>query len=544
MVSLLPTGRQVVRPAEAPVESLAQRSEVPARAGRWSAVGTLAAAAALLLVAGAAVAACYRPLWNDELFTLTLATLPTWGDTLAALRTGGEQLPLPYYGLMRGVAAVLGTGALALRLPALLGFLGGCAAIFLFLHRRIARTEALIAALLPSLGPFHFYAFEARPYGLVLGLSGAALCCWQRVAEPARRRRALAGLFLSLALAVACHYYAALVVVPLAAGELVRTHQRRRIDGAAWAVLVGAPVPALLGSLPLLAHVGDLAATFWARPSLLRLAHAYAWALVPVGVLGLAVLLTALARACLRPAAPRALARPTWRGLARTLPADEWAAVLGLAALPLLAWGLAHVTGAFTDRYAIGAVLGVSILAVLPLSALLRSDPAQRVALALVVVGAVAVKQLLNVQAARRGEASLRASIALLEGAGGGQLPIVAATTLELLPLAHYAPPALASRLLYLTDEAAAQRILGHSSVERSMRTLVGPWFGLHIRDYAAFMRAGGDFLLFGQVDGEHSWVLARLREEGRSPELQQQLRWGKRPVYLYRVRRGAAGGR
>src|ERR1035441_9175435 len=55
---------------------------------------------------------------------------------------------------------------------------------------------------------------------------------------------ALPGLALGMAAALLCHYYAALLYLPLAGGEAVRLYQNRKVDWGVWAAFAagGAPV--------------------------------------------------------------------------------------------------------------------------------------------------------------------------------------------------------------------------------------------------------------------------------------------------------------
>jgi hypothetical protein len=83
----------------------------------------------------------------------------------------------------------------------------------------------------------------------------------------------------------------------------------------------------------------------------------------------------------------------------------------------------------------------------------------------------------------------------LLQGQADPALPIVAAEPHVFMALAHYAPPAVTDRLVYLGDVEASQRRLGHNSVERGMVDLVGPWFRLPVRPYKSYIAAHPRFL-------------------------------------------------
>src|SRR5262249_22574769 len=98
------------------------------------------------------------------------------------------------------------------------------------------------------------YAYEARGYGMVLGFAGAAVVCWDLARSPRWRPVALLGLPVCLALAVATHFYAVLLVVPLALAELARSLKRRRTDWWVWLGLVSVAL-VISPTNPLVAHV-------------------------------------------------------------------------------------------------------------------------------------------------------------------------------------------------------------------------------------------------------------------------------------------------
>ena len=80
---------------------------------------------------------------------------------------------------------------------------------------------------------------------------------------------------LALAAAAFTHFYAVLMVLPLAAGEATRVFIRRRIDWAMWMVLglaIGVP---LLLLRPLVGAVRQFAATFWSGPTTEKLMALY-----------------------------------------------------------------------------------------------------------------------------------------------------------------------------------------------------------------------------------------------------------------------------
>ena len=242
-----------------------------------------------LVVAGPAVAALavggYRlggpSLWRDEAVTIS-----------ASQRSVGRIFPLlwhvdavhgPYYLGLHFVVSLLGTSAVALRLPSLLG-MGVAAGFTAAVGRRLARTAALpapavtglLAGLLFAAAPqTTYYAQDARPYGPVIMCAVIATYLLIRATDDGRWRWwaaygaaiALTGLFnLFALLLVAAHG-----VTLLQAAHARRAARARGADGpgspgagppptslARWLVVVAAAVivlaPMLVPGLPAGSH--------------------------------------------------------------------------------------------------------------------------------------------------------------------------------------------------------------------------------------------------------------------------------------------------
>src|SRR5262245_28495696 len=136
----------------------------------------------------------------------------------------------------------------------MLGYWSMCVCVYLFVRRYASPLHATIALLTPASTLAFNYAYEGRPYGLMLGFGATALLCWQRACETPVRTVWLLGLGLSVGAAVASHWYAILIVVPITIGECVRWRRRGRLD--AWlgaTLLLGTVVPVLI-CLPMMRH--------------------------------------------------------------------------------------------------------------------------------------------------------------------------------------------------------------------------------------------------------------------------------------------------
>lgn len=211
---------------------------------RWLSGGTVAFAALLLFYLLLSVKRNeLKPLWFDELGTLNVASQPTLGQ-MFRVEPGDGSPPLQYF-LVRASLHLLGTSEFALRLPALLfEFLAiGCA--YLFVGRRAGATAGLIGAAVLAISRPGDYGVEARPYGILLGLTMLLLVLWQRAAEQQERRERRGGLLAGLALTIfamtVTHslgvFWAAF---PLLAAEAYRWWRTGRLDKALLlAILLG-----------------------------------------------------------------------------------------------------------------------------------------------------------------------------------------------------------------------------------------------------------------------------------------------------------------
>ena len=184
------------------------RTGLPARGLLWTAavVGVLARVFAVFA----------RPLWADEIFTLTLARRDV-AAILAALRVDSGPplhylaahvllLPFPAPGAGDAVVRLLSLTASLLHLP-----------LLVLVGRRLGRSDAgLLAAALYAVFPLAvFYGVEGRGYALA---SLLALLAFERALVLRERPRLATGLALALAAAgaVLTHYLALFPVAALA----------------------------------------------------------------------------------------------------------------------------------------------------------------------------------------------------------------------------------------------------------------------------------------------------------------------------------------
>jgi 4-amino-4-deoxy-L-arabinose transferase-like glycosyltransferase len=164
-------------------------------------------------------------LWLDELITLHIARLGSLSAIWKALGHGADPNPPLTHLLVLASMRLFGEHEFALRLPAMIGYWIGMAALFQFLRRSVSGTWALAAVFMSmSMAAFQ-YSYESRSYGIFYGLAMLAVYCWSYAVDaakpPSRRWSALIGMVVALAAGISTSYIAVLAFLPIAAGELI-----------------------------------------------------------------------------------------------------------------------------------------------------------------------------------------------------------------------------------------------------------------------------------------------------------------------------------
>ncbi|HVZ16265.1 MAG TPA: glycosyltransferase family 39 protein [Terriglobales bacterium] len=303
-----------------------------------------------------AVAGCFatiKLLWFDEFITLYVVRFQSLSGLWNVLKSGVELNPPLFHLLTRLSSVVFGETPLGLRLPAMIGFWLAGICIFLFVRRRTTPLFAALAVLFTFCTASFGYAYEARPYGVVLGCCGLSLLAWQSLTDSRHRRLALIGLGASLGAAVSCHYYAILLLAPIAAGELVKTVQLRKMDYPAWVFMLAGISPLLL-YIPLIRSALGVHQSehVWNRPQIPFLWESYqsllgnAW--IPLAII---FIWAAFHKFHDRPERPR-----------DPLPYHEVVAVSVLVFLPIIGFAVASdVTNMISERYVLSSIAGCGI---------------------------------------------------------------------------------------------------------------------------------------------------------------------------------------
>jgi hypothetical protein len=478
----------------------------------------LTAVSSLYLLA-TGVLAWYKPMWNDEMFTYFIARAPTLSSVWSALLTGADQNPFPFYVLSRWSMSLFGANEFALRLPEMIGVWVAGLCLFHIVARRTEPLFGLVAMVFLFVTGANFYSYEARPYGLVLAFSSLAWLCWQHATDGPWRRLSLLGLFTSLAAAVCSHYYAVFVLVPLGAGELVRSLVRRRVDWPIWASMMGALSP-LFFMVPLILKARSYSLGFWARPSLGSIPDAYSVLLVPPPLVALSALILGATYLLMRSAESerRSVSRYS------PIPPHEAAVAVGFVALPIITvLTTMMTTRAFTFRYALPAVLGVCVLAALSMARLSRKHAFVGIAILSLSCLEFCMLSARNFRGTQ--ETSFGRVYDLVGREPDRSLPVVVSDAHSFMELSHYAPRDLSVRLVYLADPKAALRRLGYDTVDRGILDLK-PWFGFRIEEYAPYLQAQPKFLVYvrtGRLSGLN-WLITELASAQYHIELRARI--------------------
>jgi hypothetical protein len=467
----------------------------------------------LIYVAVASVIqANHRPFWFDEVFTVTIARLPSMGDVWQALKTSTDVNPPGFYVAERFLASLVTDERVGYRLASIVTVPLACLCLFSFTRRDTDPVVGCIAAVFPLMTVFYsMFAIEARPYGLMACFLALAAVAWQRAWTPMWSF----ALALALMAAISVHYYALFALVPFVVAELTRVVFERRIRTTVW-IAFGAAAFSLLLYWPLitslrLAYGGQY---YWAKASVFRAIASYDeyMSLITVGaMLGIvAVLSGALVVYVARTLMPRAD-----DPIPPDIPPANCVLALGLLWLPWIALVAAKLTGGgFAARYTISAALGLA------LSASYVSYWLGRRASALMLMcllTAFASKETVFWALEWYGRNNQRINVAafdrLMQQAPPEVLPVVVSNGLDFVPLAYYAPPDSARRLVMLLDRQAARDQTGTDSVEVDVEGLKR-YMPVNVQSYGDFEASNHRFLLYASP-GHGEWWQARLLRDG-----------------------------
>jgi drug/metabolite transporter superfamily protein YnfA len=325
-----------------------------------------------------------------------------------------------------------------------------------------------------------------------------------------KRKLALFGLSVSLAVAFSLHYFSPVLIAPFAFAELVRTYKQRRPDFPVWLALA-VPFFVLIPLIPvILATRVNTGVPFawYARPSLYGSLESFASQFLSPSLVAL------IGLNCIY-----LVYKILWPGRTADFAAisklkelrPDAALILGLTSLPVFAVLLAKfVTHVFFNRYAATGMIGIVALIAAGIWLAFSGRKGPALAAMLVFAGVFAHTAYYDLKSAQIQRMNLLRGVTIKRipsAARNDHLPIVAAGPNEFMDLTYYGDRALRDRLYYVSSEQSAVRIMGFSFLERMM---IGPapFFGTQVKNYDDFLQAHPKFYLFG---GPNWWLYPKL---------------------------------
>lgn len=464
----------------------------------------------------------YKPLWFDELFSVSIAKLPHTSEFWSFERAVPDGQPPLYYYVLRTSIDLLSSDSLGVRMPSTVGYIVFCVCLYVFVSRITSRIYGLAALLLPSITGCWYYLTEGRPYGLLLGCTGLAAVSWQSITLDRRRRLALSGLALSLSGAFAVHYFAVLIFVPFTIAEFVRSIKRQKLDPAVW-IAFAAPsfllIPYVPVALQMRAHAG-VPTYFFARPAWYRSLEDFANQFLGPSLVALLIV------ACVyivyqRSAKVRNRYDESEVNLRTKEVPPELPLILALTCVPLLGIALGKFgTHYFYPRYVITAMFGVVALIVLILWRAFsgRKDPALIASLVFLGVFAhTATSDLRDVENDRAIPTKQRMQDRIPKIARKDQLPIAVGNPYAFMQLNYYGDAALLGRICYLSSPEDDLKYRGGNAGEYAL-IRSAPYFGTRVVDYRTWTKRHRVFYLFGGMP----FAITRLISDGAHLELLQ----------------------
>lgn len=459
----------------------------------------------------------HRAFWFDEVFTAVLAEKPRFSDIVSALQEAADTSGPAYYIVQRAGRRLATDPHLGYRLSSVVAVPLTAFVLFVVARRETGAVPALVAPLVVFGSQlFHGYSVEARPYALLVFGMAVATLAWQR----ADSRIGATTFGLTLAATVSLHYYAVFALPVFAAGELVRTYRQRRVRALVWVGLAAGGL-ALAALWPLLSAVrGYYGENYWSTPSIGKVLSTYdTLSGLGAGGAGLGVALV-LGTAMLLMLARHAMSGPGEPGG----PSPEMLVfTAGVIGLPVIVAGVAAVMGGgYTDRYALGCVIGIALGASFACSRF-PVPAVSAVVLAMTVV--FGARELAfwgdgEPGARLRQGPPMNTHPQVLARATDRGLPLVVGSALDVVPLAYYnrgpAPPIIA-----IADHQLALRYEGTDSLDRDL-VVFSRHFPLRVESLSSVTTQYRSFLLLARP-GPYSWLAGHLIRTGHTLRVIEQ---------------------
>ena len=476
------------------------------RLAAWLELHCLSSLAVILVITvfAAWAGSHIKALWFDEIFSVIVSRTTNWSDMKLAMSVDGNPPLLAC--LIKLSTHLFGTSDFAVRLPSLLGFAGALAGVFSFVRRETNGFIALLATSLVLAEPGWTYAFEARPYALLLGFMMLGLVSWQSATRPGSNRLlGLVGIWLAFVLSMLSHGLGLVEVgLPLVFGEVARSRRLHRIDWPVW-IAGAASLPILIFTYPLTKRTNDLLMALQRENvyPLTRASFMGAWVHQPLGSLFLllsASLVTVMLLTLFLYSRPSALKRAA-------LEPAVWAAIGAALLIPMTYLIMTSTSGYYNCRYGIGSIAGIAILFSLLYSWTSRAGKVIPVLLVTFTLGHFtlsALRQAKQPKAERPGISE----IAMKTG-----LPYVVANPFMIMPHWYYATEPEHARTVYLRDRPDA--IHHHHSIVDVCVATIDKLEGIQVATAEDFLPKHREFVLEDDASPSDLAMTSLLKANG-----------------------------
>jgi hypothetical protein len=485
----------------------------------------------------------FKLLWLDELITLHIARLGTVSSIWHALALGADPNPPITVLLVRASESIFGAHELAYRLPAAIGYWVGLLSLFLYLRRYLRSIWALCGTVLSMTMAAFDYSYESRSYGVIYGLAMLGFLCWSYSEESNRtakaRLLAAVGMTFALTVGISTNYFAVLALLPIAAGEVVRTIEQWRgiallprsqpdgtrvpfvkaIDFRVW---IGLAVAAgsILAYRPLIARsIAQFAPYAWNKVSIQQVFDSYTemvevvlYPILALFVFGLVILLLARRASWLCSLCHARLLRGWLAGSRINIPSHEAVGILLLMAYPFLGYVIASIRGGMlSPRFVIPVCFGFAISATLIAFRLFGNLPQAGVVFLCFVLAWFICRESVVGYWYHEQKQSLykildRLPEALLSIPPGA--PIAIPDPLLVLTLHHYASAPIAARIVFPVDFPAIRHYRHDDSPEENLWAGRSSIYPLPIVPLANFQNSAGKYLI---IASKRNWLLQDL---------------------------------
>lgn len=467
-------------------------------------------------------------MWFDEFITFYIAKLGSLHAVWSALARGTDPNPPLSHWLASLSIRLFGANSFSTRLPFMLAGVAALFALFTSLRRRIPPLYAAAGVLFFMSTAAFDYFFEARSYALTLVFSALSLMLWQEATEGDWPRLSSVALGIVLAAGISSNYFAVLAFFPIAAGELVRNISQRRLEWRVW-IALAVSGSTLFFYLPLIHRaVATFSPYAWNKVDLDTVADAYLQMVdYIVWLCGALVVARTFTARCVVPATPsgeRSFLGHSWDVVRHTffvnrqqparwgLPWHEAVAVFFLILYPLLGYAVARIQGGMlAPRFVLPVCYGCAIAAATCGYKVFGKWPIAGLLL-LATVGTWFLTREGEVASNYYDERAAFQRVLDLVPSDG---TLLVSDSLLVLPMYYYAPPEIASRIVFPIDFRAIRQYKGEDSPEENLWAGRIGVFPVPIIPLNNVLDRTSSFLV---VSTDDNWLLKRLEEDGDTP--------------------------